>query len=289
MTYEKSMSSNEPGLFVILIDQSGSMKEPFGSSGRRVSKAEIVTVNVNRVLAELCLRNTKDVGGRPAVKPRIDISAIGYGNDERDDHAVRPVFPGALANKYVVTLPELAKNFIRLRDYQKEGSRDVTRMPEWIEPISVGATPMGTALKTAREVVNAWVTRHMTSFPPIVINFTDGAVTDVKPEELKLLAEQLKAISTGDGKLLLFKCHISSGKGKMCFLPANKEDVPSEEYAQLLFDISSNLPSKMVSLARGRGFTKASEMCRGFGYNVDVANFVHFLQIGTIGLASALG
>jgi hypothetical protein len=281
------MSSNEPGLIIILIDQSGSMKNRCGS-GSKQSKAECIASNVNRVLAELCLRNTKDVGGVPQVKSRIDISIFGYGCDADDRRAVRSAFGGALDGKSIVKLPDLAQNYLRLGE-QGENDKCSISLPIWVEPKAIGATPMGAALSKAAEIAEEWVSTHRTSFPPLILNFTDGEVNDVTPKKLKKIEDCLTSISTDDGAALLFNCHISSGKGDSCMLPSSKDEIPAEVSASLLFDISSSLPRLMQQLARARGFAQVDDNTRGFAYNIDVTNFIHFLQIGTVGLAGSLG
>jgi len=288
------MSSTEPGLMVLLLDQSASMKHKWGSVETDMTKAECVAMNVNRVLAELCLRNTKDVSGRPQVKPRVEVSILGYGCTASTDkesgktdwkYRVEPAFSGKLGGRSVVGLPELASNYLRLQTFDGKDGQAVGRIPVWIEPHGNGPTPMGMAFEKATGIVSEWTTRHQESFPPLVLNFTDGEVNDVKPKKLQKIAEELRGVSTNDGSVLLFNCHISSKQGPSCMLPSCTDEVPDEGPARLMFEISSPFPPRMRSLAKARGFQDVNDKTRGFAYNVDVVNFVHFLQIGTVGLA----
>ena len=289
MKYSRSMSSNMPGLVMILIDQSRSMQEECPSYSN-MTKANILSLNVNRVLAELCLRNTKDVMGKPQIKPRIDVSVIGYGHEPKTKEIrVESAFGGKLSGKMIISLPEIAGNYIRLETYQEGDNRGTTKIPIWIEPQSVGQTPMGAAFRKATEVLENWVSTHKASFPPVVLNFTDGEVNDVSPRKLSKIVKRLTKIETNDGAVLLFNCHISSGTGISCMLPSDISEVPKEESARLMFEMSSKFPSLMQSLAKGRGFPDMNDETRGFAYNVDVANFVHFLQIGTVGLSERRG
>jgi len=292
--YSRSMSSTEPGLMFLLIDQSASMKEKWGSIETNMTKAECLAMNVNRVLAELCLRNTKDVAGRPQVKPRLEVSILGYGCTVNKNtpsgkpewrFSVESAFSGKLGSRSVVSLPEIASNYIRLQTFDGKDGQAVGRIPVWIEPKANGPTPMGLAFEKANEIVSEWVSRHQASFPPLILNFTDGEVNDVKPKKLQKIAEELKRISTNDGNVLLFNCHISSKQGPYCMLPSSVDECPDEGPARLMFEISSPFPPMMRSLAKARGFQNVNDMTRGFAYNVDVTNFVHFLQIGTVGLS----
>jgi hypothetical protein len=51
-----------------------------------------------------------------------------------------------------------------------------------------GKTPMCAALRAAQGVLSGFVSQHPTCFPPIVINITDGVVTDgvFEPEALAI-------------------------------------------------------------------------------------------------------
>jgi len=284
MTYEKSISSNEPGLVTLLIDRSTSMEQKIGGIKGTVPKSVCVAQNVNRVLTEMCLRNTKEIGGRPVIKPRIEVCLIGYGGDADDPNSVKFAFEGPLSSREIVTLPELSTNYKKLETYTTPGTDDNFQMPVWIEPRADGKTPMGLAFRCAANVIDKWASRHKTSFPPILLNFTDGEANDVTAIELKTIAQELKQIQTVDGNLLLFNCHIASKASRPCMLPSSLEEIPRSNAARLMFEISSVLPPAMQQLARNRGFKNITDQARGFAYNADSANFVHFLQIGTVGL-----
>lgn len=53
--YSARISRKTPALFVILIDQSGSMEEPTTLYGKSVSKAEAVATTVNMLIGECCI------------------------------------------------------------------------------------------------------------------------------------------------------------------------------------------------------------------------------------------
>jgi len=69
--YSKLIGASSPGLFVILVDQSGSMQEGYGAS----NKAEFAALAVNRTIYEIvasCRKGEK-------VSDRCHITVIGYG------------------------------------------------------------------------------------------------------------------------------------------------------------------------------------------------------------------
>lgn len=87
--------------------------------------------------------------------------------------------------------------------------------------------------------------RNRDSFPPIVLNITDGEASDATPQTLLAEAGSIKSVATRDGNVLLFNIHLA-GSGTQtsaqCF-PSNREELPCIRYADLLYDMSSELPA----------------------------------------------
>src|SRR5919109_34676 len=74
MAYQAEISRSNPTCFLFLVDQSGSMADPFaGSSGR--SKADELATILNRLLASLVIRCSKDEG----VRDYFEVGVLGYG------------------------------------------------------------------------------------------------------------------------------------------------------------------------------------------------------------------
>ena len=92
-------------------------------------------------------------------------------------------------------------------------------------------------------------------------------------------ADKLKGLGTNDGKALLFNIHLSGVAKRPVEFPDTQLGLP-DEYAQMLFEISSVLPPKLRDEARREGFT-TTESSRGFAFNADLRSLVQFLDIGT--------
>lgn len=137
-------------------------------------------------------------------------------------------------------------------------------------------TPMCEALSSAAGICQGWVNAHASSFPPTVVNITDGEATDGDPSAL---ASNLRAISGEDGSVLLFNVHISSRTANPVEYPPNEEGLP-DEYARLLFRMSSILPDPVRKFAEQEGYT-VTEQSRGFAFNADMVSLIRFLAIGT--------
>ena len=272
MPYSAEISRANPSCFVFLIDQSGSMVEPIaGSDGKR--KCDSVSDAINKLLHNLIIKCARGEG----VRNFYEVGVIGYGAQ------VAPGFSGPLAGRDMVPLSEIAHSPARVEERSKEvddGAGGVikqkVKFPVWFEPTAKGTTPMGAALDMAHHVLSGWVGRHPYSYPPIVINISDGEATDFGPVPQ---AQALTSLSTNDGHVLLLNCHISSQNLTPIVFPEADTDLP-DEFARTLFSVSSILPENMRNLARNENFNLGSN-ARGFAFNADLVELIRFLDIGT--------
>lgn len=271
MPYAAEISRQNPSCFLFLIDQSGSMNDPFSGTERR--KAQALADAVNRLLKELTLKCAKAEG----VRDYYHVGVIGYGA------TVGPAFGGAIAGRELVPISELANNPARLEDRTKKvddgagGLLDQTvKMPIWFDPKAENGTPMNQAFGTAERILQGWLQQHPGCYPPIVINITDGESTDGDPAPA---AERIKELASGDGNVLLFNLHLSSSAGGAVEFP-DSEAAVADPFAQQLYRMSSHLPSKMRDVAKAEGFA-VSEGTRGFVFNADLVRMIQFLDIGT--------
>ncbi len=74
VAYQADISRSNPGCFLFLLDQSGSMADGF-AGGNGHSKADELATIINRLLASLVIRCSKDEG----VRNYFDVGVIGYG------------------------------------------------------------------------------------------------------------------------------------------------------------------------------------------------------------------
>lgn len=271
MSYAAEISRANPSCFVFLVDQSASMSNPIGGGQQR--KADVVADALNRLLAELSVKCAKEEG----VRDYFHVAVIGYG------HSVGSAFTGPLAGRDLVPLSQVADQPARVEKRTKkvpDGAgglvETTTRFPVWVDPVAHGATPMCRALASAESLVSDWVARHPDSFPPIVLNLTDGESTDGDPAGA---AWAVQTHVTADGAALLFNLHVSAANTTPVTFPDTDVALP-DTYARTLFSMSSPLPPHMRFYALQQG-VPAGDLARGFVYNADITSVVQFLDIGT--------
>lgn len=273
MPYTAEISRSNPSCLLFLIDRSGSMEDPFGVGESNRSKADGVADAINRLLQNLVIKCAKSEG----IRDYYDVGVVGYGQK------VGPAFGGSLSGRDLVPVSEIADNPERVEERTRKtddgagGLVDQTvKFPVWFDAVAKGGTPMCGALAAAEAALTGWIATHASSFPPIVINITDGESTDGDPTDA---ADALKLLATDDGQVLLFNVHLSSQRATPVEFPDSMAQLP-DKYAQLLFDISSPLPSHMRSAAAAEGYP-VTDGSRGFVFNADIVSVIRFLDIGT--------
>lgn len=276
--YTQPFSRSTPGCIVFLLDRSDSMQERWAGSAR--SLAEGAARAINTILLELCVKSTKEAGG--ALRPYFYVGIYGYGLcPSTGREGVESALPGPLGPRGIVPLPELAERPLAIRDEPTVDAVAVpSRVPVWVEPVHGHRTPMCQAIASAGAHVYEWARAFPNSFPPIVINITDGMVTD-SPYQGAGLAEwagRLTSISTADGPALLLNVFLSPSPRPVVAFPAGAEGLPQP--GPLLHAISSPLPAPMVRNARAAR-VQVPEGGRGLVFNADLAMLVTFLEIGT--------
>jgi hypothetical protein len=133
---------------------------------------------------------------------------------------------------------------------------------------------MHRAFSVVKDALEAWVSTHQDSFPPIVINITDGESTDNDPSSV---VRDVTGLETNDGNVLIFTAFIGTGGGKQELYPMNLPTGMSAA-ANVMFEISSVVPEPLRSSAEGLGIV-VKPTGRGFLYNAkrdEVSGLVNF-------------
>jgi hypothetical protein len=274
MPYTAEISRSNPTCFLFLIDQSGSMADMVPNQANR-RKADAVADAINRLLQNLVIRCAKEEG----VRDYFYAGVIGYGA------TVGPAFSGALAGKELVSISEIGNMPARIEDRTKkvdDGAGGITeqsiRLPIWFDAVAGGGTPMCQALSLAQSILQKWIAQHSSSFPPVIIQITDGESTDGDPANAM---RAIKDLSSQDGNALMFNVHISSDPNATPIaFPESAAQLPNAP-ARILFEGSSALTPFMRSAANDQHGLNLSDGARGFVLNGDMVLVVQALDIGT--------
>ena len=260
------IGTSNPGCIIILVDQSWSMSELFNDGG---TKAERAALAVNRVLENLVLACRRGEN----IRERCHVTVIGYGE------SVNCIVDGMISE-----IPSALIEVKKVKKLIPDGAGGVievdSEMPIWLEPKANSQTPMHKAFQRAAEVIERWISDRPDSFPPIVINITDGAAT--RPDLAADAARKIMNFRTTDGAALVFNLHIANS-GNMITLPHNTGQFSGQSLAEYLFDISSALPPELFKSAEEAGFPHEPG-ARCFAYNVDESLMIRLLQFGSTGL-----
>ncbi|MFQ6326064.1 VWA domain-containing protein [Nocardia sp. CWNU-33] len=270
--YSAEINRKQPALLLLAIDQSYSMLELWAETGQ--SKSAALAAAVNNLLGNavlLCSRGDERVYGY------FELGVLGYGSE------VGPVLHGSDAGHLVVSVEQVADNPLRVDTVTRrvpDGAGGVVsvqqQMPIWVDPAANGATPMVAAFTAIEPVVESWCAAHPESFPPIVINVTDGMSTDGEPRDV---VNRIRELGTDDGQVLVFNLHLSGTPSQPVRFP-NSAGGLTDPNAAMLYELSSELPPSLLDAASAMGYA-VQPGARGFLYNADAATVIDFLDIGT--------
>lgn len=278
--YTAQITRNTPTAFIFLVDQSASMGRKTTLFGEQLTLAEAVARIVNNQINELVLRCIKTT----EVRHYYDIAIIGYG------HNVYSGWNGTLSGRDFISPEELKDNpfkkiTIREEKRTRKGSviKEVEKV-QWLEARSDGrSTRVHYAFERAKALLDKWMAEHHEKdcYPPTIINITDGEFLGSTNEHIIQQANELKAMFTNDGNVLLWNIHITPDKATQVLLPTEKEQLGGDKYSELLFDMSSLLPSRYNQpIAQIKGETGNTRHV-AMSTNVDMTTLIQLMDIGT--------
>ena len=278
--YTAQITRNTPTAFIFLVDQSVSMRRITTLNGEQMSLAEAVARIVNNQINELvyrCIKTTE-------VRHYYDIAIIGYG------HEVYSGWNGVLAGRDFVSPEELKNNpFKKIIVKEEKRTRKGTMTKEiekvqWLEPRCDGSwTHVHLAFDKAKALLDQWMENHHDKdcYPPTIINITDGQFNHATREQIVQQANELKAMFTNDGNVLLWNIHITPNNLEQVLLPIGKEELKGDKYSELLYDMSSLLPpryNQAISDIRGDSVDARHV---AMATNTDMSTLIQLMDIGT--------
>lgn len=278
-TYSQSITREHRTAFLLLLDRSGSMRERVVFDGREVTKACAVAETANRFLFELTERARRSDG----VRDYYDVAVLSYSGDSVES---------LLTDRCeFIPVSELARRPADVSIWSREhllpdGHHTIvtTSTPCHILPKAEGRTPMFEAMTEAYDMLRRWCDepRNAASFPPVVLNITDGEFSDCGEEELADISHSIRSLGTDDGNVLLLNIHIASGSGEPMIFPSESEICLGGRNAEIMARCSSRMPDSfgaVISRYRGRS---AEPPFVGMSYNAPITEVLNIINIGSI-------
>lgn len=257
---------SNPGLILILVDQSSSMEEAVGDQ----SKALIAATMINRTIEDSIERCRRGA----SVLDKAHIGVVGYGAD--------------IKYELVGSLSDLNDSYKRIEPESvfvggssARSSVTVSRKV-WLEPRHNNSTPMAEALSLAATKLEEWLLHYPDAPAPVVINVTDGAPNDLqKGEGAETIAAATRVRHGGASfeRCLLLSVHIGDARAKSTLFPASDIGL-SRPYQTLLFTISSTIPEQLIPLARGKGL-QVQPGSRLLAINASATDLLRVLDFGS--------
>ena len=277
--YTQEITRRHRAAIVIAIDQSSSMSSRISLNGQEISKADVVSMVVGRLVDELILRSRCDSGYRYY----YDIALIGYSEDSvysllDEEIAFYPITK--LAEYSVRRVPYI----LSYNTLDGESCSFCENVSLWVEPRAQGSTPLYKMMQSVTALVEEWCAKeeNRDSFPPLVFNISDGEASDADYDMLRSAAQRLRNSATSDGNTLFMNVHISSNtEVEPIVFPTSSELEPATRYISLLKEMSSTIPEPFNMYVGECRSNYAAPPYIAMSYNASISELIAMLNIGT--------
>lgn len=279
--YQRSITHNNRALFIFAIDCSTSMREMTRLNTIILSKAKAAALICNYFIDELLERARRN----GVIRNYYDIAVIGYSGDDSFSMLT-------CADSELVSIERLAGhcpplNTIHLEQQLPTGH--TTSVPfmlhEWITPMHENSTPMYAAMTHIYDLVKQWCKEpdNRESFPPIVINISDGDCSDSEDSFLLDITDKIKATATEDGNTLIINIHLASVRSNTpsIVFPGEKSFKSNDHNCMLLYEMSSTIPQELETTIAALFNKNEKGPYRGVAYNSIACDILSIMNIGT--------
>lgn len=274
MSHSKQWSSATPGLLIFLIDQSGSMLEPYKDIEQ--TRTVFASSVINKAIREIIVKSFH--GTTP--KDRCFIVVIGYSVGAKE-----------LCSGYLSELHNNPKRIDTIKKKIDDGDGGLVEkqksIPVWVDPIQEnGWTDMTQAFKMAKEIIESWIKDNPDSPAPVIINVSDGLPyydhkdSALCARETTEIAKEIMGINTNDGNVLIFNAEIGEGK-KEIRLPDSVDEVrEGGAGAEFLYEISSVVPEGYKKAAEKNGLN-LKEGSKGAVFAAEADTLIKLIDFGS--------
>lgn len=279
--YTAQITRNTPTAFIFLVDHSVSMQKKTTLYGEEMTMAEAAARIVNNQINELVLRCVK----MNDTRHYYDIAVVGYGEEAYSG------WQGELEGSKFVSPEDLknhpyTKTIVRKETRTRKGVRiNEVEQVQWVNARHDGSwTHYHKAFKYVMDLLDDWMIDHHEKdcYPPTIIHITDGWFNHATKEEVMQQANELKAMFTNDGNVILFNIHFTANQeAEPVACPINKSELGGDVYAETLFEMSSLLPERYnKDIARCLNDERPGRHV-AMGMNADATTLIKLMDIGT--------
>ncbi len=210
--YTKSATSLTPALIIYLIDISASMNDPSGSAAMQ-PKIEVVNMALKFAVRNMLRQCMRDL----TVLPRYQLAIFAYNTQVYD------LLGG------IKTIAEVA---------QQIGTPEL---------IANGKTKTEEGFAAVAKLLSVHLAEYQHCPAPLICHLTDGLITN-DPQALIKIVQDIKAMHVEDGNVLVENVYVAdhmlrkSVQDWHSWHGVLKVNQLTNDYARLLFDLSSPLP-----------------------------------------------
>tara|TARA_Y100000590_G_scaffold105079_1_gene119556 strand:- start:830 stop:1684 length:855 start_codon:yes stop_codon:yes gene_type:complete len=277
--YDNRYTRSHPGLQIALLDYSYSMIDPIVQAtdgSEALTKIDAAAWIIDHWLYEL----VEACGGGESgeFKQYLDLAVLKF------DDKISSGFNSIPIGELPTTVEKVnAAGKFEETNVTRDGQSDT--LLKWIDTDKElgGQTKMCAALQSAEDMIKNWIPNKEESFPPVVLNVTDGQANDCGPDELIKLCDRIKAEKTDNGNALLGCLHVTSEEINPILFPTSEQYVREnckDPFAILLFHMASTIPDELVERAKKYGLP-VENGSKFFIYGSNFANAGKFFRFGT--------
>lgn len=281
--YQRSITRMSRSAIIIAIDGSISMQEWTMLFNTRMRKMEAAALIANFAIDELVMRTTR----AGDIRDYYDIAVFRYLDD-----GIEPIIASEEEGLvHINTLHERTPQPVCYNIIQDEEDGSQNTIPitlhEWVTPQAYGMAPMYEALVHIKDLITKWCNDsfNQRSFPPIVINITDGCCSDAESAELIDIANEIQKVGTKEGATLLVNIHLANeiDSTENILFPPVCDLFSDDPDCQMLYDMSSVLPTEMEHIIKDMVGCSDMGPYKCFARNASICEILTATDIGTEG------
>ncbi|MBO7263928.1 MAG: hypothetical protein J6U93_05355 [Alistipes sp.] len=281
--YQHSITRMSRSAVVIAIDSSISMQEWTMFYHTRMRKMDVATLIANFAIDELVMRSSRSGD----MRDYYDIAVLQYSGDGIEpviaDEDNGMIHISALHDR----IPQpICYNIVQQTEDGSQSTIPIS-LHEWITPKAYGIAPMYEVLTHIKSLVSKWCDDpfNRKSFPPMVINITDGCCGDAEDSELLDMASEIQSIGTKDGTTLLLNIYLANeaDESDNILFPSVCDLFSHDHDCQLLYNMSSTLPEELEYIIKDLSDCGRQRPYKCFARNASICEILALVDIGTDG------